>query len=194
MRARNQWLQLKCYQFVNQMHVLTGILKNKTEHRTTNKPKYLKEQKAEISALLMIELSWDLYIDWKTRLLCQVHELWAQSAEAQSTSPPNGIAADTARLWEQACRWTRVWMCSTDMSLITAWVHVLTALNCCCNEQLTCCWSLQLGWLCLQPQKKGRLDALGLCAEVWMGFLSLRSRVSLFLAGRCGSHLESGDL
>lgn len=48
---------------LNQMHVLTRILKNKTEHRTTNKLKYLKEQKAEISALLMIELSWDLYID-----------------------------------------------------------------------------------------------------------------------------------
>lgn len=63
MRARNQWLQLKGHQFVNQMHVLTRILKNKTEHRTTNKLKYLKEQKAEISALLMIELSWDLYID-----------------------------------------------------------------------------------------------------------------------------------
>lgn len=136
------------------MHVLTGILKNKTEHRTTNKLKYLKEQKAEISALLMIELSWDLYIDWKTRLLCQVCELWAQSAEAQSTSPPNGIAADTARLWEQACRWTRVWMCSTDMPLITAWVHVLTALNCCCNEQLTCCWSA--AWLTLPPATKER--------------------------------------
>lgn len=92
--------------FDNQMHILTRILKNKTNQRTANSQKYPKEQEAEISTLLIIELSWDFHIDWKTWLLCQVHELWVQSAETQSTSLPNVIAADTARLWEQtAGKW-----------------------------------------------------------------------------------------